>query len=159
MEAVADEFEATKWRLSGVTEESQNSSGHPILVAGFKPGTSRIRSGSGACLYRSFRLKRDLECGYGHDQLKVRSRSAPGTIAISSRYVHDQLQVRSRSAPGAFTLSSRYVHDQLKVRSRSAQSTVMISDFGTVSTLNARAAIECSPVYFKRVQKRDEQRG
>jgi hypothetical protein len=74
MEAVADKFEATKWRPSGVTEESQNSSGHTILVTSFKPGTSRIRSGSGAFLYLSFCLKRDLECGYGHAQLKVRFR-------------------------------------------------------------------------------------
>ena len=56
MEAVADKFEATKWRLSGVTEESQNSSGHSILVASFKPETWRIRNGSGAFLYRTFRL-------------------------------------------------------------------------------------------------------
>jgi hypothetical protein len=88
VKAVAGKFEATKWRLSGVTEECQNSSGHPILVASFKPGTSRIRSRSGAFLYNSSRLKRDLECGYGHDHLKVRFRWPQGTVTISS-YVDD----------------------------------------------------------------------
>jgi len=48
MLTVADTFEAAKCHLSGVTEENQNSSGHPILVASFKPRTSSIRSGSAA---------------------------------------------------------------------------------------------------------------
>jgi hypothetical protein len=114
MEAVVAKFEATNWRLPGVTEESQNSSGQPILVSRFKPGICKIRSESAAFLYRSACLKRDLQCGYlwyGHDQLNVRLPSAEGTVTISSRYAHAQLKVRSRSAQGTVTLSSRYDHD------------------------------------------------
>jgi len=91
--------------------------------------------------FRSFRVAHDqpkvrsrsalgtltINSSYAHDQLKLPSPSTQGTLTIISSYAHDHLKLRSRSAQGTLTINSSYAYHQIKVRSRSAQITLTIS--------------------------------